>query len=124
MTERRRKEQSKSRHTRFIVFIYEALSPYCHSPEKPTELFYNVNMLPIQAEKTVSITTRLMSGNDFECTYNNDKSLSEIQLEHWKEDGSRVKILGFLEKFGGRFEQDIDDEGEEDYEDEEGDGEV
>ncbi|GKB44362.1 hypothetical protein Tco_0889304, partial [Tanacetum coccineum] len=30
----------------------------------------------------------------------------------------------FLEKFGGGFEQDIDDEGEEDKEDEEGDGEV
>nr|GEX64885.1 zinc finger BED domain-containing protein RICESLEEPER 2-like [Tanacetum cinerariifolium] len=33
-------------------------------------------------------------------------------------------ILGFLEKFKGAFEQDIDDEGEEDKEDEEGDGEV
>ncbi|GJW48057.1 hypothetical protein Tco_0079703 [Tanacetum coccineum] len=32
--------------------------------------------------------------------------------------------VGFLEKFGGEFEQDIDDEGEEDKEDEEGDDEV
>ncbi|GJS87635.1 hypothetical protein Tco_0770271 [Tanacetum coccineum] len=32
--------------------------------------------------------------------------------------------IGFLEKFGGGFEQDIDDEGEEDKEDEEGDGQV
>ncbi|GJT78440.1 hypothetical protein Tco_1045165 [Tanacetum coccineum] len=34
-----------------------------------------------------------------------------------------TEILGFLEKFVGGFEQDIDDEDEEDKEDEEGDGE-
>ncbi|GKA99002.1 hypothetical protein Tco_0826939 [Tanacetum coccineum] len=33
-------------------------------------------------------------------------------------------ITGFLEKFEGGFEQDMDDEGEEDKEDEKGDGEV
>ncbi|GKD41776.1 hypothetical protein Tco_1261983, partial [Tanacetum coccineum] len=33
-------------------------------------------------------------------------------------------ILGFLEKFGGGFEQDIDDESEEDRRDEESDNEV
>ncbi|GJX68223.1 zinc finger BED domain-containing protein RICESLEEPER 2 [Tanacetum coccineum] len=72
------------------------------------------------------------SGNDFECTHNNDKSLSEIQLEHcglWEggvEDWGLT--LGgsedFQEKFRGGFEEYIDDEGEEDKEDEEGDGEV
>nr|GEV80546.1 hypothetical protein [Tanacetum cinerariifolium] len=78
-------------------------------------------------------------------TCNNDKSLSEIQLEHEKEDefvvvvvkvvhecddfGVEVlsfhtfltNILGFLEKFEWWFEQDIDDdEGEEDEEGEGG----
>ncbi|GJV04357.1 hypothetical protein Tco_1337926, partial [Tanacetum coccineum] len=35
-----------------------------------------------------------------------------------------TEILSFLEKFEGGFEQDIDNEGERDIEDEDGDGEV
>nr|GEX16018.1 hypothetical protein [Tanacetum cinerariifolium] len=83
-------------------------------------------------------------------TCNNNKNLSEIQLEHeedelvavmtlrgsggesfWEEgDDFRVDvlrfysclidILGFLEKLKCWFEQDIDDEGEEDEEGEDG----
>ncbi|GJR07016.1 hypothetical protein Tco_0530000 [Tanacetum coccineum] len=65
-------------------------------------------------------------------TCNNDKNLSEIQLEHEKEDElvpvvTKVEIenglLEEVEKFGWWFEQDIDDEREEVKEDEDG-GEV
>ncbi|GJU84429.1 hypothetical protein Tco_1291975 [Tanacetum coccineum] len=89
---------------------------------------------------------------EFENTCNNDKSLSEIQLEHekedelvmvvvkvvhecrhwmgdsfWEEGGDfgvdvlrfhtcLTDILGFLEKFGWWFEQDISGENEDDNE--------
>nr|GEV40792.1 hypothetical protein [Tanacetum cinerariifolium] len=67
-------------------------------------------------------------------TCNNDKSLSEIQLEHEKEDEFvvvAVKVMHELKEivnrlleevevslFGKKFEQDIDDEGEKDEEEE------
>ncbi|GJT15879.1 hypothetical protein Tco_0874585 [Tanacetum coccineum] len=44
----------------------------------------------------------------------------EFEIQEWR----RYYEVGFLEKFGGGFKQNIDDEGEEDKEDEEGDGEV
>nr|GEU48735.1 hypothetical protein [Tanacetum cinerariifolium] len=85
-----------------------------------------------------------LEGHEFKKTCNNDKSLSEIQLEHEKEDEFVVvvvkvmhecdhfgvdvlrfhtcltDILGFLEKLEWWFEQDIDDEEEEDEEGEGG----
>ncbi|GKA45175.1 hypothetical protein Tco_0737971 [Tanacetum coccineum] len=64
---------------------------------------------------------------EFENTCNNDKSLSEIQLEHEKEDELVVVVvkvmvvkeiedglLEEIEKFGWWFEQDIDGESEDD----------
>ncbi|GKE87165.1 hypothetical protein Tco_1564640 [Tanacetum coccineum] len=61
----------------------------------------------------------------FENTCNNDKSLSEIQLEHEKEDELVVVVvkvviedglLEEMEKFGWWFEKDIDGENEDDNE--------
>ncbi|GJR49925.1 hypothetical protein Tco_1400446 [Tanacetum coccineum] len=76
------------------------------------KVFREIKKVFRERKKTEKIrakrSKRVRSGNDFECTYNNDKSLSEIQLKHC-----------FLEKFGGGFEQDIDDESKEDKEDEE-----
>nr|GEU72097.1 hypothetical protein [Tanacetum cinerariifolium] len=91
--------------------------------------------------KKMWLVTHGLEGYEFEKTCNNDKNLSEIQLEHEKDDelvavvvnvmhewddfGVYVlrfhtcltDILGFLEKLEWWFEQDIDDEGEEDEED-------
>ncbi|GJX95694.1 hypothetical protein Tco_0351492 [Tanacetum coccineum] len=66
------------------------------------------------------ISKRVRSGNDFECTYNNDKSLSEIQLEHWR---LRLKSLK-EEKFGGAFEQTLKMKVKRSKEDEESDDEL
>nr|GEV36065.1 hypothetical protein [Tanacetum cinerariifolium] len=89
------------------------------------------------------LVTYDLEGQEFEKTCNNDKSLSEIQLEHEKEDEFVVMVMKvvdecrdcmmvvknivnrLLEKvevilFGKKFEQYIDDEEEEDEEGEGG----
>nr|GEW78709.1 hypothetical protein [Tanacetum cinerariifolium] len=90
------------------------------------------------------MVTHDLEGHEFEKTYNNDKSLSEIQREHEKENEFVVvvvkvvhecddfgvdvlrfhtcltDILSFLKKLEWWFEQDIDDEEEEDEEGEGG----
>ncbi|GJW62260.1 hypothetical protein Tco_0111595 [Tanacetum coccineum] len=74
------------------------------------------------------LVTHSLEGCEFENTCNNDKNLSEIQLEHEKEDELvavvvKVEIenelLEEVEKFRWWFEQDIDDERKEIEEDEE-----
>ncbi|GJW76295.1 hypothetical protein Tco_0137977 [Tanacetum coccineum] len=87
-------------------------------------------------EKKVNKVDFISQGVEFECTCNNDKSLSEIQLEHekedefvvvmvkvvheWSDDGVEKenvnRLLKEVEKLEWWFEQDIDDEGEEDEE--------
>ncbi|GJZ27900.1 hypothetical protein Tco_0572547 [Tanacetum coccineum] len=59
--------------------------------------------------------------NSLQKTYNNDKSLSEIQLEHEKEDEFVVvvkeivsRLVEEVERLEWWFEQDIDDDEEED----------
>ncbi|GJR91068.1 hypothetical protein Tco_0215079 [Tanacetum coccineum] len=80
-----------------------------------------------------------LKGHEFEKTWNNDKSLSEIQLKHEKEDEFVVvvvkavhecrdcmmvvkeivnRLLEEVEKLEWWFGQDIDDEEEEDEEEE------
>ncbi|GJV13540.1 hypothetical protein Tco_1355081 [Tanacetum coccineum] len=83
------------------------------------------------------LVTHGLEGYEFEKSCNNDKNLSEIQLEHEKEDELVVvvvkvvheldcmmvvkeienELLEEVEKLEWWFEQDIDDEGEEDEED-------
>ncbi|GJT72933.1 hypothetical protein Tco_1032219 [Tanacetum coccineum] len=99
--------------------------------------------------KKRGLVTHDLEGHEVEKTCKNDKSLSEIQLKHEKEDefvmtlgGSGgesfweegddfgvdvlrfhtclIDILGFLEKLEWCFEQDIDDKEEEDEEGEGG----
>nr|GEX35817.1 hypothetical protein [Tanacetum cinerariifolium] len=55
----------------------------------------------------------------FSTKQSGDFDVSVVRLQTCLTD-----ILGFLEKFGGRFKQEIDDKGEKDKKDEEGDGEV
>ncbi|GKC37625.1 hypothetical protein Tco_1050009 [Tanacetum coccineum] len=83
------------------------------------------------------LVTHGLEGFEFKKIYNNDKNLSEIQLEHEKEDELVAvvvkvvhelncmmvvkeienRLLEEVEKLEWWLEQDIDDEGEEDEED-------
>ncbi|GKB88826.1 hypothetical protein Tco_0961098 [Tanacetum coccineum] len=60
--------------------------------------------------KKMRLVTHGLEGYEFENTCNNDKNLSEIQLEHEKED--ELVALVVKVKFGWWFEQDISGENE------------
>ncbi|GJY31442.1 hypothetical protein Tco_0414937 [Tanacetum coccineum] len=112
-------------------------------------LYNSIVLLNKARGKKKGLVTHDLEGHEFEKICNKDKSLSEIQLEHEKEDGfvvtlggsggesfweggddfgvdvlrfytCLIDILGFLEKLEWWFEQDIDDEEEEDKEGEGG----
>ncbi|GKB00317.1 hypothetical protein Tco_0828310 [Tanacetum coccineum] len=78
--------------------------------------------------KNKGLVTHDLEGYEFKKTCNNDKNLSEIQLEHEKEDGFVVVVVKVGLYGGGEgdyklewwFEQDIDDEEEDDEEGEGG----
>nr|GEX71882.1 hypothetical protein [Tanacetum cinerariifolium] len=96
----------------------------------------------VVVDKRKGLVTHDLEGYEFEKTCNNDKNLSEIQLNHEKEDElvavvvkvvhecddfgvdvlsfhtCLIDILDFLEMLEWWFEQDINDEGEDNEEDE------
>ncbi|GJV16200.1 retrotransposable element Tf2 [Tanacetum coccineum] len=84
---RRKKEKSLDYNNLFLG-EYECSSLALDREERRDE---KKRFEHLKQDQTMS--KRVRSGNDFKCTYNHDKCLSEIQLEHWKEDGSRVMVV-------------------------------
>ncbi|GKA73984.1 hypothetical protein Tco_0780286, partial [Tanacetum coccineum] len=98
-------------------------SPYSYTPVSDLKIsdlrFHYVNKLPLGGENRLHVAYK---------TCNNDKNLSEIQLEYEKEDEFVVvvvkeivsRLLKEEEKLEWWFEQDIDKEEERFKEDEDG----